>query len=430
MGDIDWQKLYHATNTENKPTPGYLFNDIVRNVSYAAPKLVPGVAQYLVDCVDGDHAHVKLKALFVIKNVAYRVPPFSQCMQQHLGSVKAAASFTGPPSALYGDEPYRLVREAAEGALDVLTGGEHYHAQYPEMSQRIVGFGNYLPSEDTLLPDGDVDTGVSYRDAAASAVGAVQSGVGALLGGVKDILVSPFQRRSAEGISLDLDELGGDLEGPGGPGVDDLALGGEEPDIDDDDGSLAPTGTYVPPALLVPTPAATQDARGLSKCGIEDWDTIMDWDDGRGMNTDEVTPIEDILRCADSGGAYAQPAHASCTAAKPGDPGKETVRLSDAEILDILGLDSEDPAPDGGRIVADPEDPSGVGPHVGADGVETQGDFSATVDLPGGFPSTFRHLLADREDGGVNLLKDASSPPSIEADTSGCMSAAHGMLEV
>ena len=61
MGDIDWDKLYHATSEDCKPTPGYLFDEIVRNVTFADMSQIPAVAGYLSGCVDGDHAHVKLK---------------------------------------------------------------------------------------------------------------------------------------------------------------------------------------------------------------------------------------------------------------------------------------------------------------------------------------------------------------------------------
>lgn len=88
---IEWGNIYRATNTDNTPTPGYLFNDIaprrylvsgpsdeVQNVSNACPMEIPSVAEYLISCVNGDHAHVKLKGLFVIKTLAYR--SFSSCV--------------------------------------------------------------------------------------------------------------------------------------------------------------------------------------------------------------------------------------------------------------------------------------------------------------------------------------------------------------
>eukprot|EP00445_Apocalathium_hangoei_P043302 CAMPEP_0203970026 /NCGR_PEP_ID=MMETSP0359-20131031/97759_1 /ASSEMBLY_ACC=CAM_ASM_000338 /TAXON_ID=268821 /ORGANISM="Scrippsiella Hangoei, Strain SHTV-5" /LENGTH=204 /DNA_ID=CAMNT_0050907975 /DNA_START=63 /DNA_END=673 /DNA_ORIENTATION=- len=194
MAAIDWSNLYQATSKANQPTPGWLFNEIVRDVSNAPPRELPAVASYLAECVDGDHAHVKLKALFVIKTLSYRIPPFCQAMQELLPSIQEAAVFTGPPSTLYGDEPYRLVREAAAGALTALSGDEHYHEQYREMSQRIVGFGNYQPEDDTLLPDGSINVGrdVTYKDITYGTVGYLAGGVVSILTGVKDIVISPF----------------------------------------------------------------------------------------------------------------------------------------------------------------------------------------------------------------------------------------------
>ncbi|CAE7464030.1 tepsin [Symbiodinium pilosum] len=184
---IEWSDIYRATNRDNTPTPGYLFNDIVQNVSQAKPADLPAVADYLADCVEGDHAHVKLKALFVIKTLAYRIPPFQQAMQEHLKCVQDAAVFTGPPSPMFGDEPYRLVREAAEGALEAMSGNEFYHEEYRQLSQRIVGFGNYEPPEDSKLPDGSVNVAkdVTFGDVLGGAVGGIFTGAGAIVSGVK-----------------------------------------------------------------------------------------------------------------------------------------------------------------------------------------------------------------------------------------------------
>ncbi|CAK9027517.1 Uncharacterized protein SCF082_LOCUS17955 [Durusdinium trenchii] len=173
---IEWGDLYRATNRDNTPTPGYLFNDIVQNVSNASPSAIPEVAQYLIDCVNGDHA----------------IPPFQQAfLSQPDGwsSVLEASVFTGPPSPMFGDEPYRLVREAAEGAKEALETTEFYHQdrEYKELSQRIVGFGNYQPPEDTKLPDGSVNVAkdVTFGDVLGTAVGGVLNGAGAIFQGVK-----------------------------------------------------------------------------------------------------------------------------------------------------------------------------------------------------------------------------------------------------
>lgn len=266
MGEVDWQKIYEATSKENRPTPGYLFNEIVRDISHADPRQIPPVAQYLADCVDGDHAHVKLKALFVIKAIAYRVPPFCQCMQEHLTSVQEAIHFEGPPSALYGDEPYRLVREAAEGALDALTSGEHYHEQYRTMSQRIVGFGNYQPGDETVLADGSVNLGITYREVVSEGVGAVKSGVGAILGGVTEMLKRPFQAQ-VDGIVMDeCDEPCDGLQEQAGEEGEEF----ETAEAEDDDSYRPSVGSYIPPSL--PDPA--QAWANTSADAEEEWENI------------------------------------------------------------------------------------------------------------------------------------------------------------
>lgn len=239
MVAIDWSKIYEATSKDDRPTPGYLFHEIVHNVSLVELRDIPAVAEYLADCVDGDHAHVKLKALFVIKTLAYRVPPFCRDFQERIASIQQAASFTGPPSPIFGDEPYRLVRDAAAAALAALTSGEHYHEQYREMSQRIVGFGNFQPPEEIVLPDGSIDVAptVSGRDIAKGAVSAVLGGIGAVLGGVRGAFSAPFSKENE--INIDAGE------------PDDYGFDGAEEEAYDDEPleDYEQSGTYVPPVL-------------------------------------------------------------------------------------------------------------------------------------------------------------------------------------
>eukprot|EP00913_Durusdinium_trenchii_P026134 g24516.t1 len=295
---IEWGDLYRATNRDNTPTPGYLFNDIVQNVSNASPSAIPEVAQYLIDCVNGDHAHVKLKSLFVIKTLAYRtaasqlrwrhhtaqtslqlhhaslrIPPFQQAfLSQPDGwsSVLEASVFTGPPSPMFGDEPYRLVREAAEGAKEALETTEFYHqdrvaletAEYKELSQRIVGFGNYQPPEDTKLPDGSVNVAkdVTFGDVLGTAVGGVLNGAGAIFQGVKGL----FETHSRHVFAMFLHREFGTLPHPG-IGMDEPEEEVEDPyeeeaqmRIEEEDEYHAPAGDYIPP--LVPTGPTDADA--------------------------------------------------------------------------------------------------------------------------------------------------------------------------
>lgn len=330
MCDIDWSKLYQATSKENRPTPGYVFNDIIQNVSYADPRHIPSVAEYLTDCVDGDHAHVKLKALFVIKALAYRVPPFCQSMQQYLASIKEAAAFTGPPSALFGDEPYRLVREAAEGAVSALTGGEHYHEQYRQMSQRIVGFGNFQPADDTVLPDGSVNVGrdIGVTDVAMGAVGLLSTGVGAIFGGVKDLIASPFAAKKGG-----LGALGTEVEDEEGDVPYDDNDEVPEPDepqgITDADGCYHPSsGSYVPPCVPLAPEVPVEDGDNV--------DTIRDlWDD----EEPDYWPQEMAkFRAEQESSASAFTDVLGLDEEQPPPAPAEQLEPSEAEIMDILGL--------------------------------------------------------------------------------------------
>lgn len=250
MAAIEWSDIYRATNRDNTPTPGYLFNDIVQNVSNACPSEIPALAQYLIDCVNGDHAHVKLKALFVIKTLAYRIPPFQQAFLSQpdgLGSIQEACVFTGPPSPMFGDEPYRLVREAAEGAREVLETNEFYHQEYKELSRRIVGFGNYEPPEDTKLPDGSVNVAkdVTFGDVLGTAVGGVLNGAGAIIQGVKGLFETHSRHVSGlelEGMGMDEPEVAED------PYEEEAQM---QMDEEEEDEYRPSTGDYIPPSVPI-----------------------------------------------------------------------------------------------------------------------------------------------------------------------------------
>lgn len=268
MAAIDWGNLYRATNTDNTPTPGWLFNEIVRNVSSAPTGEIPPVAEYLADCVDGDHAHVKLKALFVIKTLAYRIPPFCRCMQERIASVNAAAEFTGPPSAMFGDEPYRLVREAAEGAAEALTGETFYHEEYKDISQRIVGFGNYQPDKDTLHPDGSVNLtrDVSFGDVVGTTIGIVRGSAGAIFGGFRNLFAGSSQH--VGGLQLDAG-IGEDEDDEQDFQNNEPGHWEDQPDPDADGEYHPSAGTYVPPVVPMPAAQAVETPEELEENRVQ-----------------------------------------------------------------------------------------------------------------------------------------------------------------
>lgn len=243
MNTFDWDKLHEATSRENRPTPGLLLRQISQDACYAKPCEYQLVAKYLAECVDGSHVHVKLKALFVIKAIAYRVPPFCKVMQEHLTSIQSATTLTGPPSPTYGDEPYRLVREAANSAFAILTKNIHYDEEHRDLSQRIVGFGNYIPDQDVLTKD----SRVRYQAAAKGAVELIWNGVCTAVGGTRDLLTSQLQHEAASIARHNNDP-------DGSCGADKNVDSDDEFDMEEDkDGApnvCEPSrGDYVPPVL-------------------------------------------------------------------------------------------------------------------------------------------------------------------------------------
>ncbi|EER16959.1 hypothetical protein Pmar_PMAR010770 [Perkinsus marinus ATCC 50983] len=148
---IDWELIRYATNTDNKPTPGYAFNDLITNIR-GNPQGVPDVAAYLAQCVAGDHAHVKLKALLCMKHLANRVPPFRIQLRSYAAVIEQATQFTGPPSPTYGDEPYRLVRDTATAVWDItFNQGDDIDNATQSLQERIQGFGS-APTGNTNSP--------------------------------------------------------------------------------------------------------------------------------------------------------------------------------------------------------------------------------------------------------------------------------------
>jgi len=138
------------------------------------------------------------------------------------------------------------------------------------MSRRIVGFGNFQPPEDTVLPDGSINVGrdVTLGDLTQSAVGAVQNGVGAFLGGFKEFLTGPLASNEDDpeglhaGIESDLSiaqpGLAGSMEGQlaGSEGIRQ-----DEEESDDEEskhwGYQCSVGEYLPPMVPMPTSVAT-----------------------------------------------------------------------------------------------------------------------------------------------------------------------------
>jgi len=216
------------------------------------------------------------------------------------------------------------------------------------MSQRIVGFGNYLPDADTVLPDGSVNLTKDMRpgDVISSGIDYMVGGVGSILGSAKEFVARSFSSipdaRPALGLDgelpVDVDEVESD------PGYDGEAIE-NTPGQDDVEDYQPSSGSYVPP-WVPPTPATPEPEV---------------------VEAEPAGPPEDLLTFADDGAAEQ---------ADLLDVGGVDDVLSEAQIMRSLGIDAP-PAPQQtalGEAGPAPESPAAEAPPL----PEVQ-------QLPGGF---------------------------------------------
>ncbi|KAH8058632.1 ENTH domain containing protein [Aureococcus anophagefferens] len=118
---MDRGMLARATSSDESPTPGYMYGEIAK-MTLASFDACKQIEDYLLKRCGNKNANVKNKALLIIKHVASSGrPEFRRNLLRQLGVLKDCLSFTGPPDALRGDEPYRKVRESAKEALEAVT---------------------------------------------------------------------------------------------------------------------------------------------------------------------------------------------------------------------------------------------------------------------------------------------------------------------
>merc|ERR1719277_869356 len=218
------------------------------------------------------------------------------------------------------------------------------------MSQRIVGFGNYLPDADTVLPDGSVNLAKDVRpgDVISSGIDYVVGGVGSMLGSAKEFVARSFSSipdsRPALGLDgelpVDVDEVESDA-GYDGEAIENTPGQDDVEDYQPSSGSYVPP--WVPPAPPTPEPEVVE--------------------------TEPAGPPEDLLTFGDSGAAEA---------ADLIDVGGVDDVLSEAQIMRTLGIDMP-PAP--------PETAPGEAGLTAAPrpAAEAPGPLLEVHQLPGGF---------------------------------------------
>lgn len=147
---VNWNQFQNATDPSNKPTPGWLFNELIKDVRNS-PKDLPDVAEYLMQCVCSDQLNIQLKGVLCIKHIAAEEIQFQNYMQSCSGALKILDEIAAPPivpqARAIEPQDVRTVRDATKTALDAIRTPHSVEKTTAgaELKARCQGFGNFEP---------------------------------------------------------------------------------------------------------------------------------------------------------------------------------------------------------------------------------------------------------------------------------------------
>lgn len=248
---MNWSNLHEVTAQNEKPAPGWLFQEICRDAKQY-PHDIPDTAEYLMRCVACDSQTVCMKACLALRHLADDVPEFRAYMQRCPEALGILREISEPPQLAITQSIERpetkVGREAAGRALrSCLADCSKQDVAKEHVKQRIQGFGNFAPPpEDDAPPAGLVDKVAGFvgdavgdtiddfrdkgavgavRDGLADAADLILDGVGAVwgfLGGrknssapVEDRICRPADHMS--GTSMHPEGLAAQMQGT--PGI-------------------------------------------------------------------------------------------------------------------------------------------------------------------------------------------------------------------
>ncbi|XP_064618300.1 AP-4 complex accessory subunit Tepsin-like [Liolophura sinensis] len=113
-----------ATADDESPIPGYLYPEISK-ITLESDGSCESLLEFLVDRLDRNSCHVKVKVLKLMKYVVENGNPnFAMGLRKKSRGLKEATSFGGPPDPLHGNIPYLLVRKAAKELSELVFDTE------------------------------------------------------------------------------------------------------------------------------------------------------------------------------------------------------------------------------------------------------------------------------------------------------------------
>lgn len=116
--------ILKASSDDDNPIPGYLYQE-VSNITLESDGYCESTLEYLVDRLEKNSHHVKLKVLKLMKYIVeHGNPNFRLGLIKSAHGIMAATKFSGPADPLHGNVPYQLVRKAAQELSSLLFDTE------------------------------------------------------------------------------------------------------------------------------------------------------------------------------------------------------------------------------------------------------------------------------------------------------------------
>ncbi|XP_069655541.1 AP-4 complex accessory subunit tepsin isoform X1 [Haliaeetus albicilla] len=112
--------LLRGTADDDVPCPGYLFEEIAK-ISHESPGSSQCLLEYLLNRLQSNSCHVKLKVLKILLHTCTQgSPQFVLQLKRNACFIREATVFTGPPDPLHGNSLNQKVRAAAQDLASVL----------------------------------------------------------------------------------------------------------------------------------------------------------------------------------------------------------------------------------------------------------------------------------------------------------------------
>ncbi|XP_066520859.1 AP-4 complex accessory subunit Tepsin isoform X2 [Hoplias malabaricus] len=112
--------LMKATADDEAPCPGYLFEEI-NKISHESVGYSQCLLEYLLERLQVDSCHVKLKVLKILMHLCGHGPPhFLTELRRNATFIQEVTVYSGPPDPIHGNAPFQKVRASAQELASVL----------------------------------------------------------------------------------------------------------------------------------------------------------------------------------------------------------------------------------------------------------------------------------------------------------------------